>query len=268
LKPKAGLPVLFPSFRDDTDEEIWKTNADGSGAAKLTNSAGGWYNVRPTWNWQGTAIAFVRSNGASVHVWSMGPNGESPKDLTPGQPTTDMPVWSADGKRIIYVRDGDIWTMDIDSAGNGVNHKAVTSTPDAESEPSIASDGRILYQKVVGGVTEVHLVGGPRIAQNASQARFSPDGKKIAFTSNRSGKSNDIWVMKADGTEPVNVSKSDAAGEEFPRWSPEGDTLAFSTTRYGANTLEAYEVVVANLNGDVLKRLTEDTRRQWFIGWV
>jgi DNA-binding winged helix-turn-helix (wHTH) protein len=54
--------------------------------------------------------------------------------------------------------------------------------------------------------------------------QFSPDGKRIAFMSNRSGPWQ-IWVSNKDGSDPVQVSVTDSAGT--PRWSPDGQSIAF-----------------------------------------
>jgi len=54
--------------------------------------------------------------------------------------------------------------------------------------------------------------------------QFSPDGRKIAFMSNRSGPWQ-IWMSNADGSDPVQVSFTDSAGT--PRWSPDGKGLVF-----------------------------------------
>jgi DNA-binding winged helix-turn-helix (wHTH) protein len=54
--------------------------------------------------------------------------------------------------------------------------------------------------------------------------QFSPDGKHIAFMSNRSGPWQ-IWVSSVDGSDPVQISSTDSAGT--PRWSPDGKKIAF-----------------------------------------
>ncbi|HZS97330.1 MAG TPA: winged helix-turn-helix domain-containing protein [Terriglobales bacterium] len=54
--------------------------------------------------------------------------------------------------------------------------------------------------------------------------QFSPDGKHIAFMSNRSGPWQ-IWVSSVDGSHPVQISSTDSAGT--PRWSPDGKEIVF-----------------------------------------
>src|SRR4029078_1667545 len=60
---------------------------------------------------------------------------------------------------------------------------------------------------------------------------WSPDGSKLAFTSDRSG-SADVWVMDADGTSTVNLTNN-ADFDAHPAESPDGSKLAFTSDRSG-----------------------------------
>ena len=60
---------------------------------------------------------------------------------------------------------------------------------------------------------------------------FSPDGTRIAFSSERAG-NFDVWVMNADGSDPVNLTNHPAA-DEYPSWRAEGAGIAFSSDRVG-----------------------------------
>ena len=61
----------------------------------------------------------------------------------------------------------------------------------------------------------------------------SPDGKYLAFASDRAGEGNlDIWVQALPGGEPVRLTK-DAADEDFPSFSPDGNKIAFQSERDG-----------------------------------
>lgn len=67
---------------------------------------------------------------------------------------------------------------------------------------------------------------------NDSDPQWSPDGTRIAFTSNRTGKeyegdrNTDVWVIAATGGQLVKISDH-AESDNSPRWSPDGKTIAF-----------------------------------------
>ncbi len=67
---------------------------------------------------------------------------------------------------------------------------------------------------------------------NDSDPQWSPDGTRIAFVSNRSGKeydlnrNTDVWVISADGGALTKVSDHDES-DNSPRWSPDGKTIAY-----------------------------------------
>ncbi len=113
------------------------------------------------------------------------------------------------------------------------------------SDPQVSPDGRtIIFSVVSPNVAEntrpsqiwaVSIDGGtPRqLTREGSQntrPRWSPDGRRIAFTSNRGG-GTQIWTMAADGSDARQVTRiSTEAGGEM--WSPDGKNLLFTSDVY------------------------------------
>ncbi len=92
------------------------------------------------------------------------------------------------------------------------------------------------------------------------QPRFSPDGKRIAFTSDRAGGDN-IWVMNRDGSSPTQVSKESFRLTNSPAWTPDGDFIAARKHFSGTRSLGAGEIWLYHRTGgdgvQMTKRQTE-----------
>lgn len=85
-----------------------------------------------------------------------------------------------------------------------------------------------------------------------SAPAFSPDGKLIAFTSNRDGKAQ-IYLMNADGTGLRRLSNG-VYSDFSPTWSPDGKWIAFASTREAQN-----DIYMMDVNGNNTTRLTTKT---------
>src|SRR5262249_15760071 len=82
---------------------------------------------------------------------------------------------------------------------------------------------------------------------------WSPDGKKIAFSSDRDGGQDQIYVMDADGGNQTRLTFS-AGADISPFWSPDGKKIVFSSAR--TSVLELY---VMNADGSQQTVITTDT---------
>ena len=93
-----------------------------------------------------------------------------------------------------------------------------------------------------------------------TDARFSPDGRLIAYASDRGGHFN-IWVQSVAGGDPVQVTKSDASDTQ-PDWSPDGSTIVFRSERDGGG------LYLVPALGGAERKLTSLACIQWLADGV
>ena len=91
--------------------------------------------------------------------------------------------------------------------------------------------------------------------------QFSPDGKRIAFKSTRSG-SDEVWVCNSDGSHPVQLTSFGGPGTGMPRWSHDGEQIAFFSRKEGHA-----DVYVISAAGGLPRRLTTENSDETFPSW-
>jgi Tol biopolymer transport system component len=137
--------------------------------------------------------------------------------------------------------------------------------------PDLSPDGSTILFEMLGDLYAVPAKGGPAKQLTSgmafdSQPVFSPDGRSIAFISDRSGAEN-IWVMAPDGSHPRQISfRDDNAVFASPAWSANGKTIFVSRYRAEYNGFELWTLDVATGQGRVLipvKTTADQPRDQW-----
>lgn len=125
----------------------------------------------------------------------------------------------------------------------------------------VSPDGRTIAFDLLGDIYVIPASGGEATAIASGMAwdmqpRFSPDGSKIAFTSDRGGGDN-IWIMNADGSDKRQVTKEDFRLLNNPTWSPDGQYIAarkhFTTQR----SLGVGEIWMYHISGGAGVQLVE-----------
>ena len=117
----------------------------------------------------------------------------------------------------------------------------------------VSPDGKTLVFDLLGDIYAMPIAGGTptRIAEGFAwevQPRFSPDGKRIAFTSDRGGGDN-IWVMNADGSDKRQVTKEDFRLLNQPTWSADGRFIAAKKHFTTGRSLGTGEVWLYHVSG-------------------
>ena len=92
---------------------------------------------------------------------------------------------------------------------------------------------------------------------------WSPDGKRIVFSSERDGNS-EIYVMDADGSNPRRLTENDNF-DQFPSWSPDGERIAFMSDRDG--DFLHFDIFVMDADGGNLQNITNNPFDERYPSW-
>jgi len=134
----------------------------------------------------------------------------------------------------------------------------------------VSPDGRTIAFDMLGDIYTMPISGGTprRIADGLAfehQPRFSPDGRRIAFTSDRGGGDN-IWVMNVDGSDKRQVTKEDFRLLNQPTWSPDGRFIVAKKHFTTGRSLGTGEVWMYHVSGgggvQLVKRASEQLQKE------
>lgn len=197
---RTGKHLYFASNRSSDHHSLWRVSTTGAGGiARITSGTAmdRWPNLEPG----GNHVYYTSrpENSARQQIWRIGTAGNLPTQMQEGW----RPRVSPDGSKVLFcVQDEQtqrsaIWVTDIDGS-----HQTQLS-------PVIDADQR--------------------------DPSWSPDGQKILYSSNEGqdarGRNNfDIWVMNADGTQPIQLTTNGSA-DLRPAFSPTGDAVYFLSNR-------------------------------------
>lgn len=134
----------------------------------------------------------------------------------------------------------------------------------------VARDGKTIAFDLLGDIYTMPIAGGTptRIAEGLAyeqQPRFSPDGKRIAFVSDRGGGDN-IWIMNADGSDKRQLTKEEFRLLNQPSWSPDGRFIIAKKHFTTGRSLGTGEVWLYHVSGGggvpLVKRASEQLQKE------
>jgi len=155
--------------------------------------------------------------------------------------------------------DGPKW--DVGNPPGSWRTIAIDTDETTWSHVDVSPDGTTIVFDMLGDLYTVPLAGGEAtaLAQGIAwdfQPRFSPDGKRIAFISDRDGADN-LWVMGADGSAPRAVTEERENLIHSPAWSHDGEYLAAQKGFTSTRSIPGGEIWLYHVGGGKGLQLTE-----------
>ena len=224
----------------------------------------------PAFSPDGRSLAFARIRGSASDIYLLAlaedltPNGE-PKRLTFQNLPSWSPTWTPDGREIVYASG---WLVESSSlgrisvsgsgeperlpvAGEGATLPAISRRANRLAYTKRSQDTNIwrlpLRESGSAAAAATRLISSTRDDYNP---QCSPDGKRIAFSSSRTG-TYGIWLSDADGSNAAPLFVKEGAHSGTPRWSPDGQRIAFDS-----NPEEQQDIYVISARGGNPIRLT------------
>jgi serine/threonine protein kinase len=266
---------------------LWLVSPQGGEPKQLTQVGtppGG--HGAPSWSPDGKRIVFDVDDYNSSSFWSISINGDNPRIVWK---LGDEPVYAPDGKSIIFSGLGAQQIRINPDTGDPIGEPTAisgkVSFPRNIRRVSFSADGKkMVFNTLMRSESLASIPVSPGSSEAAgapvtlvrkssgriNQPAFSPDGKRIAFTSCLTGVTRcDTWLVNADGTNQIQLTTAEGS-EQMPSWFPDMQQIAFITDRTGHWTYWAIDLntkrerVLIDLKDDLMyARLSPDGK--WVV---
>lgn len=194
--------------------DIYLADDTGRIEKKLTTTPG--YDAEATVNFAQDKIIYTSLASGDLELWQMKPDGSSKKQITRREGYDGGPVFSRDGKQIVW------------RATDPNNSVAMARYKELIKENLTEPMKMELFVSDAEGMNIRQLT---KYGCASFAPTFTPDGKKILFSSNKhdcDGRRFELYMMNTDGSGLEQVTHF-GGFTSFPEFSPDGKTLVFAT---------------------------------------
>jgi Tol biopolymer transport system component/DNA-binding winged helix-turn-helix (wHTH) protein len=274
------LAVARHRAQDETAPEaggIQLVAAGGGEIRALTSPVPPAGDTNPAFSPDGRSLAYARCDdagmmsGCDIHVLSLDsdgrPQGPS-RQLTRAKFWARGTTWTRDGRSVVYGTWGGahshVWRIRAD--GTGAVERVELAGLGALGPFIGRSRNRLVFTRFVVDFHMHRLQPGTPETPFAQSTmvdfgpQYSPDGRRVAFQSQRAAERDEIWLADADGTNATRLTRGPGKSQGGAGWSPDGRTIAFSS----AGDDGSQDVWTIGVDGSGLKKITSDPGdEQW-----
>jgi eukaryotic-like serine/threonine-protein kinase len=164
-------------------------------------------------------------------------------------------AWTRDGSSIVYGA-GDLWRVRANGGSPPERIELVQGAfpSTARSRDRLAFVRRDwepdIYRLEPGGSSTLLV----ESTFSDLHPQYSPDGRRIAFSSDRAGGSMEIWLSEADGSSPTRLTRGPGRYQGSPRWSPDERSIAFDSQAESGHA----DIWTIGADGSRLRQITND----------
>ena len=249
---------------------IWITDANGRNPRQVTNdSSEVVVHMSPRWSPDGKRLVFRRIQQQKSDIVVVDVATGATRWVTHDDVVDVNPAWSASGTLHLLLFSARRRPQSLASPGR--IGRAAASAPQQlttgagdDLEPAVSPDSKRLafsVSRIEADIWRLPIAPGSGKPTGAAEAviattrvesrgAWSPDGRSIAFNSDRLGDMN-LWLHAADGSD--RQLTRGPGGDYQPNWAPDGKTIAFFSSRAGQNDIWTVDVADGSLH-----RLTTD----------
>jgi Tol biopolymer transport system component len=228
--------------------DVWTMAANGTDPVPVTQDA--YIDWNPVWAPSGEALYFISNRSGSMNLWRVPIDERTGRVLGPPSPVTtpssdcSLISVSRDGRRIVYTNQ--VFTSHLQQAAFDAftekaagRHSPITHGSKQATRPDLSPDGQWVAFGSWGRQEDIFVVrtDGSGLRQLTDDVyrdrgpRWSPDGRRIAFFSNRSG-NFEVWTIRPDGSGLEQITHT-GGHVAWPVWAPDSKRLIY--TIFGRN---------------------------------
>jgi Tol biopolymer transport system component len=264
-----GLAVArCPADAGPTQGGISLVPVEGGAPRRLTTAVAGGRDVAPAFSPDGRSLAYAACTSRLSCDVFVQPLGEGTIPAGPPRRVTRQDVysihgmaWTPDGRSLVYDAEAGPETFHLwRVAAHGRTAPERIEVAGVGAWLPALSGTRLAFTRWHYDPDIVRFAPGRRRTVFAASSywdgssHFSPDGRRVAFESMRSGERQEIWLADADGSDPAQLTRGPGRIQGSPAWSPDGRRIAFDSLGRDGH----WDVWTIEPEGGSPSRLTRD----------